>query len=123
MDLKCFVDHILCPPPFFSNAWAHVSVHYLKACHCNHLAAVGIRRRGACILCTHTHNELDSNTARGYKLGRYMIINIYDADKSLCFYLQYVGNWERSERGKSFAKIVLTCKAKHTVPTTQGVKV
>lgn len=102
MDLKCFVDHILCPPPlFFPNAWAHVSVHYLKACHCNHLAAVGIRRRGACILCTHTHNELDSNTARGYKLGRYMIINIYDADKSLCFYLQYVGNWERSKRGKT----------------------
>lgn len=103
MDLKCFVDHILCPPPLFFPMHGHMlaCVHYLKACHCNHLAAVGIRRRGACILCTHTHNELDSNTARGYKLGRYMIINIYDADKSLSFYLQYVGNWERSKRGKT----------------------
>lgn len=72
---------------------------------------------------THTHNELDSNTARGYKLGRYMIINIYDADKSLCFYLQYVGIIGKGQNGVKLAKIVWTCKAKHTVPTTQGVKV
>lgn len=55
-----------------------------------------------------------------------MIINIRDADKSFCFYLQYVGNWE-GQKGVKLTKISFGLQGKTmcilVYLTTEGDKV